>query len=150
MELLGITIFCDDIRFEHNGKITLVGCYGPEMLISDPLPVVLPRLGMLVQLRMPAGSSSPSQILVYMPDSKDDQPAVVSEIGPPNADNIERSKQPPGSDIVPLLATNVPILLGPLLISSEGLIKVRVKCEDKIIKCGTLKIRCVKNDVSTS
>ena len=70
MELLGITIFCDDIRFEHNGKITLVGCYGPEMLISDPLPVVLPRLGMLVQLRMPAGSSSPSQILVYMPDLK--------------------------------------------------------------------------------
>lgn len=36
-------VFCDDARHEVNGKVTLVGCYGPDMLIGS-FPAVLPKL----------------------------------------------------------------------------------------------------------
>lgn len=36
-------IFCDDARHEVNGKVTLVGCYGPDMLVNA-FPAVLPKL----------------------------------------------------------------------------------------------------------
>lgn len=141
MEPLGITIFCDDIRFEQTNKITLVGCYGPEMLVIGEIPFPQPRLGMYVQLRLPAGSLSPSKIFVYFPWEEDEKPAVVVDISEPSAENVKISQEPASSDIIRLLATNVPILIGPLLIKSEGLIRVRVQCGDKIIKAGTLKIK---------
>lgn len=143
MDPLGITLFCDDIRFEQYGKITLVGCYGPEMLIGGNLPTVIPRFAMYVQLRLPAGSALPSKILVYFPESKDEDPAMTVDIASPNAENIEKSRQNMGSDTVSLLATNVPILLGPTIITAEGLIKVRVKWGEQTIKAGTLRVRCV-------
>jgi hypothetical protein len=149
MEPLGITLFCDDIRFELNQKTTLIGCYGPEMLIFGTLPTVLPKIGMYVQLRLPPGSSSPSQILVYFPGSKEEEPDVTVDIGAPSPENIERSQQPSQAGIVSLLATNVPILLGPTLIKEEGLIKVRVKCDEKMIKAGTLKVTSVVDTEQT-
>lgn len=36
-------IFCDDARREINGKATLVGCYGPDMLVSS-FPALLAKL----------------------------------------------------------------------------------------------------------
>ncbi len=141
MEPSGVTLFSDDIRFEAQNKITLIGCYGPEMLVSGDLPFLLPKLGMLVQLRMSPGSCYPSKILVYLPDSKDEEPTITVEVDAPNAGEIKNSQNlPVDSDLVSLLATNVPILLSPVMINSEGLIKVRVICGDKTIKAGTLKV----------
>lgn len=147
---VGISIFCDDIRFEQGNKLTFVGCYGTEMLISGPLPALLPRLGIFVQLRLPAGTSSPSQIRVYFPDSKDDEPAYVMDIAAPSAETIKKSQETPSPDIVPILASNVPILLGPVVIAMEGLIKVRVEWGGKTIKAGTIKIRHVGTEGAIS
>jgi hypothetical protein len=139
-EPLGISLFCDDIRFEQGNKMTLVGCYGPDMIINGPIPTVIPKLGILVQLRLPAGSSAASKILVYFPESKEGEPAVVMDIGAPNEETISASQNNLGSDLVPLLSTNVPLLLSPLLIRQAGLIKVRVECGANLIKAGTLRI----------
>jgi hypothetical protein len=49
----GFTIFCDDIRRELGGKITLVGIYRAEMLIQGKLPIVLPKLGIAILLQTP-------------------------------------------------------------------------------------------------
>ncbi len=139
-EPLGVSLFCDDIRFEQGNKMTLVGCYGPEMIISGPIPAIIPKLGILVQVRLPAGSSAASKILVYFPTSKDDEPAIVVDIGAPNEATISASQNNLGSDLVPLLSTNVPLLLGPMLITQGGLIKVRVECGADVIKAGTLRV----------
>lgn len=139
-EPLGISLFSDDIRFELHNKISLIGCYGPEMIITGDFPFLLSKLGIFVQLRLPPGNCSPSRINIYLPDSKDDDPAVVVNIGAPTAANVEKSQQPVGSDAMSLLGTNVPILITPVQINAEGFIKVRVICGEKIIKAGTLKI----------
>lgn len=36
-------LFCDDVRQEVNGKVTYVGVYGPDMLVTR-FPVTLPKL----------------------------------------------------------------------------------------------------------
>lgn len=53
-EPYGITTFCDDIRFEVAGKLTLVGCYQNEMNFAEPAPGILPTLAALVNIRVPA------------------------------------------------------------------------------------------------
>ena len=140
MEPLGISLFSDDIRFEQQNKITFIGCYGPEILITGDLPFVLPKLGIFVQLRLPPGECLPSKVLVYYPDSQESEPAVTVDISAPSAVDVEKSKRTSPSSDVMLLATNVPILLSPVILNTEGLIKIRVKCGEKIIKAGTLKV----------
>lgn len=44
--------FCDDIRQEIGNKYSLVGCYGPSMLLSA-MPVVLPKLCAFVRIYTP-------------------------------------------------------------------------------------------------
>lgn len=48
----GYVIFCDDIRQEVNGKITLVGVYGGEMTIYGNAPASIPKLGIAIRFRV--------------------------------------------------------------------------------------------------
>jgi hypothetical protein len=43
------TIFCDDIRHETSGKLTLVGMYSDSLFVPQ-LPVTLPRVCLLARL----------------------------------------------------------------------------------------------------
>jgi hypothetical protein len=52
----GNTIFCDDVRQEIAGKWTYVGVYDGDMIIAGKPPVVLPRLSLVVQTEVAAGS----------------------------------------------------------------------------------------------
>lgn len=45
--------FCDDIRQEINGKITLVGVYQGGLQISGPLPAVIPMLSIACSIWTP-------------------------------------------------------------------------------------------------
>lgn len=45
-------VFCDDIRHEVGNKASLIGIYNGDLLASD-LPIFMPRLGVMVQLRAP-------------------------------------------------------------------------------------------------
>lgn len=40
----GSAIFCDDIRDEVGGKVTLVGTYGSDMIVGSEAPIALPQL----------------------------------------------------------------------------------------------------------
>ncbi len=141
MEPLGITLFCDDIRFEQQNKITIVGCYGHEVLVGGELPFMLPRIGMYVQLRLPSNNWPALKLRVYFPGEKEDELVCEVDKPAPSASNVEKSmRDPGGDDTVSLMATNIPILLGPVIINAEGLIKVRVNCGESVIKAGTLKV----------
>jgi hypothetical protein len=45
-------VFCDDIRHEVGNKASLIGIYNGDLLASD-LPIFMPRLGVMFQLRTP-------------------------------------------------------------------------------------------------
>lgn len=45
-------VFCDDIRHEIGNKASLIGIYNGDLLASE-LPIFMPRLGIMFQLRTP-------------------------------------------------------------------------------------------------
>lgn len=46
------TIFCDDVRHELNGKVSLMGVYGGDMYVTD-FPVTLPKICSFFELHIP-------------------------------------------------------------------------------------------------
>ena len=68
------TLFCDDIRHETSGKLTLVGVYSDALIVPE-LPVTLPRLCLVARLIAPLGQPPRSVTLKVF---KDDQ--LVQEV----------------------------------------------------------------------
>jgi len=63
------TIFCDDIRLETSGKVSLIGCYGPTLLAKD-LPIRLPKLCAQIELRWPIDETLDNIILELLYNGK--------------------------------------------------------------------------------
>ena len=68
------TLFCDDIRHETSGKLTLVGVYTDALIVPE-LPVTLPRLCLVARLIAPLAQPPRSVTLRVF---KDDQ--LVQEV----------------------------------------------------------------------
>jgi len=146
MEPYGITIFCDDIREELNGKISLIGCYGPDLQFFGNAPVVLPKLAFHIIVRLPCDKPIPPlKLIVFFPGDKDEQPTMLVELPVP-----ENLKQEPESGLEP----NVLIpdgmrtyilrqhfILSPVQITQEGFIRVRLMYGDDKIRLGVLKVQ---------
>jgi hypothetical protein len=54
-EPFGISLFCDDIRGEINGKKTYVGVHDRILKIGSPKPARLPRLCIVSHIVVPSG-----------------------------------------------------------------------------------------------
>ena len=68
------TLFCDDIRHETSGKLTLVGVYSDALIVPE-LPATLPRLCLVARLIAPLAQPPRSVTLRVF---KDDQ--LVQEV----------------------------------------------------------------------
>lgn len=135
----GNTIFCDDIRFEAGGKVTLVGVYAGDMIFPADFPVTIPRLGMRISYsERPNESTEPVEIRIYLPGDSEESPwyrvslpreqmqAVQSLLADSDAENL----------ITTLFHINSPVLT----IKQEGRIRVRAYRGDTEIRIGSLRI----------
>ena len=137
----GITSFCDDIRFEIGGKITLVGIYQSDLLLpaNTILPAHLPKLALMVRYNELKGSMTEDiDFKVFFPGSAD--PILTMK--------AERSSilqtpviDPPDDDSEQLYNISFPLILGPLPIVCEGPIKVRAYCGGVVTRLGRLVVK---------
>ena len=144
----GLTIFCDDIRQEVNGKLTLVGCYGSDLHILGTYPAVLPTLAAHINIRLPFSLAIESlKIVVTKEDS-----GGVEEIMSMEADTSEASKPDEemkdqiikGEKILSIL---VPFKWSPVQFLSDGKIKVRGYIDGTTeLKLGSLTVSLYKVD----
>jgi hypothetical protein len=134
----GYTIFCDDIRHEIGGKLTLVGVYRAEMLVRANLPVRLPKLGMMILFETPPDQPISSlELTIHLPGDPDDAPSFSGTV-----DQIKTPAFPDDSQEVDhwfVVASD--LLLSPLAIKQEGYIRVRAKVEGETFRIGALRIR---------
>jgi hypothetical protein len=143
-EPFAATIFCDDIRFEQQNKISLIGCYGPEMYIFTPLPAVLPKFGVFVQARFPFAKMPNVRIHIYMPE--EEEPFFNQEIAKEEQEyqlaNTTPQDQPTkAGDLIHQRGLAFPFLFSPLIIQKTGYIRVRLLFgEGVIVRAGALKI----------
>lgn len=140
----GQTLFCDDVRYELGGKMSLIGLYQTELVVSAEFPIVMPRLVAFVTYYEIYGSMSEIlKLNIYMPhDAK--TPSFASEILRPTWDE----KPPPLSDpdAEPIIQIQAPVVFSPLELQSEGAIKVRMQCGDRVTRLGTINVRRAREE----
>jgi hypothetical protein len=142
MEPYGTVIFCDDIRFERQGTISLVGCYGGDLILPNGFPSVLPKLCLFIQIRMPIETDSSSQLVIRVFAPGDPDKPLFEQVAPPlpNATAMPPDTGDGDPDIQKVIGMSYPIIISPFPVQRAGNVKVRVMLGGKTIKVGALKI----------
>lgn len=134
MEISGAVLFCDDVRREIGGKMSLIGCYGVDMhLVSEephPFPLLLPKLGILVVALLPADKPPPIKLLISFP---------VAGEGDARSSSVDLAEPKYSIDDGRLLLRHSHII-SPVPIEAEGYIRVQLLYGDQSIRLGALKI----------
>lgn len=151
----GFTIFCDDIRQEVSGKITLVGAYADEMTVFGEAPLVLPQLKALIVCRFPPANPPRLVTLKVLYTRKDAEditlleseiPCIYDEEKAGSAASIEEMAANPDTFTFGELRTLASLsgisLLGP------GFIRTRFLVGDDEIRLGALEIKLRPDPVS--
>lgn len=129
MKPYAVVTYCDDIRFEVQNKITLVGCYGGEMIVQVSPPFALPKFGVFIQMRLPMEKMLPIQVKMFMPEEPEpffSQQVFDGEQEEYSDDQsfLEELKKIP--DPMPKRIFNYPFIFSNLLIPRAGTLRVRV------------------------
>jgi len=130
----GYVIFCDDIRREYGGKVTLVGVYRSAMYIhnTEP-PFAIPKFAIAVRYR--ESSALPREetnFQIFLPGGKEDVPLLKGRLV------ITQQAHQTDSEYIEVGAD---IILAPLVIQKEGSIKVKVQRGAEEMEIGTLQVK---------
>lgn len=140
----GYTLFCDDIRKEEGGKLTLVGLYGPELIVFAPLPAILPKFGMLITyVERPQESDAPLELQVSFPGDPEGEPShriSVSDDVVKSFRNVSVPAEVSSLDEA-ILVMKLDGLISPFVIQQEGFVRVSIVRGDLQIRVGSLRIR---------
>lgn len=132
---LVIAQFCDDIRQEIGGKITLVGCYGSEMII-DKLPAVLPKLCAQISVFTPFGR--PFERLLLRANLNGD---TLAEIEMPTREMNESIQKKQLKPELGLLSAMALMAFSPLPVNEPCKLRIEAETEYGIILGSFLTIR---------
>ena len=124
--------YCDDIRPEINGKMSLIGLYSDKMLLPD-IPASLPKLGILVTAKTSFDEPFEGfeihvvmgkQLLAELIVSEEEFLAKVKQADPNAAHQYVQAQ----------------FLISPLHVHTSGEIAVRFKSGEWEYCCNELKI----------
>lgn len=125
--------YCDDIRQEVGSKISLIGCYGSELHIGAPLPVVLPKLCTFVRARTPLERPFKAGVLrIY----RDERPIVEMPVDPKEA-----VETPPEGAKWQLLSAV--LVMSPFQVEAPCVLRVVFETEGQEIEGPKLRVRDV-------
>lgn len=144
MTAYATTLFADDVRFELQNKLTLVGIYGPEMIVFGVPPFTMPKLGIFVMFRSSPREIGEVKITITIP-SETDTPQKIEHIihSEPANEEVKRLSGEKNNVDDPdrLIGFELPIVISPLILTTPGKIQVRVQAGDEEIRAGSLKVR---------
>src|SRR5262249_52874503 len=127
-DIFGYTVFCDDIRLEVGGKVSLIGVYHAVMLIQDEFPFTVPKFTMAVRYLERIGACSDEVTLrVFMPGDAEDRPTVEGKIEVEEQRElaIRAMRENSSENNVPdYIHIGSHIVLAPLVLQKPGLIRV--------------------------
>jgi len=145
----GISIFCDDIREEAGGKLTLVGCYGHDIQFTVPaFPIVLPKLGVYIISRLPLDQPiQPIRLFMYFPGDPQETPSFTADVPtehlpPPDPEAI-RKLEGLFPDASPSRMFRQHFVLSPVIFKEEGYVRIRMLYGDERIRLGSLKVHTI-------
>lgn len=142
-DIWGFSLFCDDLRSEYGGKVSIMGLYNSDLIFQSTLPFTVPKLTILVMVYLAAGQPAESMTInVFLPGDAQDTPSITFAIP---AHNLPAIPLPPGPALEPdqqsLAHYRFPITLQPFVVNKEGYIKVRIVRAGMTFNFGSLRIR---------
>ena len=143
-EIFGRVTFCDDIRMEIDGKLTLVGCYGADLVIQTPFPILIAKLGIVVHFyEKPTEDRLPLKLEIFFPGDSENIPSIVSETQLSDISFPEESINLRDEDT--RRVAQMHIILSPVNILSEGYIRVRLTKGANTYRIGRIRVGLIKN-----
>ncbi|MGI3164962.1 DUF6941 family protein [Pseudooceanicola sp. 200-1SW] len=142
-EPYGVATFCDDIRHEANGKITLVGCYAGELIFGSKAPAVLPTFAALISLRLPL-DSAPKKVDIRVMKLDQGGQTSIMDMSLKDIDlKADGMDLPEGfSEEDRLISMMIPCQWQMLRFEGPGTIKARAYINDEIeVKLGALVVK---------
>ncbi|WP_192215323.1 DUF6941 family protein [Methylobacterium bullatum] len=144
----GIALFCEDIRNEVGGSISLIGVYQSDLVVPA-LPMILPKFAIAITVvtnPLP-GDIQRIKLEVFFPgDGERPSIDINREVSTKDAVTNKKSPDP---DVPPHMKLLQNIFMSPIEISQEGFIKVRVHINDTRIKAGVLRVIHMPEDESS-
>lgn len=136
----GVTLFCDDIRQEVNGKTTLVGVYGPELIVLGEDSVTMPILALSMRLLIPPDLKFKNVKIVISLQSGSESKmlAELDEIKMPDRESLEKTTTIPPEGAMALF--NGHVSFSPFVAIPNDVIRVRAYIDDLEVRMGSLKV----------
>jgi hypothetical protein len=147
----GFSLFCDDIRSELGGKLSVMGIYQTDMVFPQNIifPFIYPKFCILIKYyEVQNVFTDDLTIRVFLPGDVKDLPSINLPLS-----SLNRNTSPPyplEDDQERIFNVTFPLTLIPFPIKQEGFVKVRVECGGVIINLGSLMIRKAREDESIS
>lgn len=147
----GSVVFCDDVRQEVTGKLTLVGVYAGHMMLTANLPVALPQICAVTTFRL-APPTEQIKAVFRIFKSGQNEPLFEMEADIPAA---QPSDFPPTAadqdpDAVKFLQMIITAQMQNLIITEPCTLKVRAFIGDDEIRLGALRISVTPLDTADS
>lgn len=130
-----IAQFCDDVRQEIGNKYSLMGCYGPELIINK-LPATLPKLCVQVRVQTPIDRTF-SKLVIRAIFNGD----VLAELELPPSDLDMMQKKAASEDEGVAIMVMAIFTFSPLVISESCKLQIEAETEDEILKGNSLRLR---------
>lgn len=125
--------FCDDIRQEVGNKLSLIGCYGSELLV-EKLPAILPKL--CVQAHLSTPLDQPFERATLRAYINGD---ILAELEfPVAAVNARPRADDPTATRMNFTAI---MALSPFIFDKEGVVRIEAETESGIVKGGRLRLQ---------
>lgn len=133
-DVFGHTIFCDDIRFEADGKMSFIGSYGGAMTVHAAFPAALPKFGFAVTLWQAVQVARKDFVVkIFLPGDDEEKAPPIEMRGDPNA------IPDPGPE-AKFLVASMQFLSAPLVLKSPGVIRSRALIDGKLYRLGSLSV----------
>jgi hypothetical protein len=145
----GFSLFCDDLRQEVGGKLSVMGIYGADMLFPATVefPIAIPKFCILVKYYEAKDAFTNDIIIrVFLPGDTKQTPMVALPIQRAHLPPDAGAPYPLDEDQERIFNLTVPLTMAPFQIKQEGFVKVRAVVGETTTRLGSLRIRRLQPD----
>ncbi len=129
-----IVLFADDIREEKDGRHSIMGIFGDNVLVPS-FPGALSKLGMYVRIHIPADMEVPHlKLFITMPDGTR---SIVNDV---SKEIIDKSLTDAKRDKNRIASIYSVLISSPFGISGAGRISIELDAGSETIYLGSLNI----------
>lgn len=149
----GFSLFCDDVRAEVGGKLSLMGLYQADYLFQGELPFIIAKFSIFIMYYELANTiTSDIDFKVFLPGDDPEKPITIpfarKDFPQISSDQANLDGEDDGERI---FHARIPVNLSPLMVTKEGRLKVRAHYSDgSILKLGALHMRRLTAEEATA